>query len=342
MKTPVKWGVWLSSILIGVLVFLIYPNGLPPNKQDRDSKLSETEHFRSPPNLNDQQVYFNNPGPLKQRVENNEAGTRSALDTPIDFYGIIIDQNDHPIADAQIAYSIVSTLDFLNPEQQAGGSSGRDGRFSIPGKKGAAIYVKVSHPDYLFSPSAQKSFTFSKKPNAVRQEELPTRAQPAVFRLIKRGDAEPLVKLKQVLRNVPKDGQVVSFGLSGGKSHEVTIQAWTSTLPVNAAKNAPFSWRVRLEVPGGGIAAYDNGYQFSAPDSGYVESIEFEMPEGGVGGGWRDRFEGTYFVLLGNGHYARMRFEMIAGGAHFAVVESYYNPSGSRNLRFDPSSTIIP
>ena len=49
-------------------------------------------------------------------------------------------------------------------------------------------------------------------------------------------------------------------------------------------------------------------------------------------------------MKLGNGNYARMRFQLVAGGNHFAVVESYYNPSvpGIWNtIRPTPSNPIL-
>jgi hypothetical protein len=72
------------------------------------------------------------------------------------------------------------------------------------------------------------------------------------------------------------------------------------------------------------------------------KAIEFEMPFAGIDGKWRNRSEQTYFVKLESGGYVRMRFQMIADGGHFAVVESYYNSSGSRNLEYDSANAIKP
>lgn len=342
MKNRKKWLIWAGLALFALAIFLLWPKASSHKEEETTATQTqpEREGHEPPPSGQESKADLNSPEFFHERAKRNEEGVTKALKTPIDFYGIVLDQHDQPVSDAQVVYSIVSTFDFVNPKRQSGQASGPDGRFSILGKHGASIYVKVSHPDYLFSPSAQKTFSFYHNPNAVQNERLPARDQPAVFRLIKKGDAEPLLKLKQVLRNLPKNGQAVRAGLTGEKSDDVTVQAWTSPRPAGAANNAPFAWKVRVEVPGGGLVAYEDRYQFEAPEGGYVPSVEFEMPAGGIDGKWRDRFEQTYFVKLSNGNYARMRFQMIAGGNHFAVVESYYNPSGSRNLEYDPNIAV--
>lgn len=340
MKNRRKWLVVAGLAFLVLAIFLLWPKASLHNEKEPTTTQAQSERRELLPSGQKSKAALNSPEFFHEQAKRNEEGLTKALKTPIDFFGIVVDQHDQPVPGAQVVYSIVSTLDFVNPKQQTGEVSGADGRFSVLRRQGASIFVKVSHPDYLFSPSAQKTFSFYENPNAVEKEQLPSREQPAVFRLIKKGDAEPLLKQKQVLRNVPKNGQAVGVGLSGKKSGDATIQAWTSPRPTGAANNAPFDWKVRVEVPGGGLVAYEDAYQFEAPQDGYAPSVEFAMPVGGIDGKWRDRFEETYFVKLANGNYARMRFQMIAGGAHFAVVESYYNPSGSRNLEYDPAKTV--
>ncbi len=332
---------WAGLTLLTLAVFLLWPQASPHNASE-ESNVSQThpEKPEASPSGEESRAASNNPDFFHDRAKRNEEGLTKALTTPIDFYGIVLDQHDQPVSAAQVVFSIVSAFDFVNPKQQTGTVSGPDGRFSIGDKQGASIYVKVSHPDYLFSPSAQQSSSFYQNPNAVKKEQLPTKDHPAVFRLIKKGATEPLLRIKQVLRNVPKSGQAMRVGLTGQNASDLAIQVWTSPRPAGAANNAPFDWKMRIEVPGGGLVAYEDAYQFEAPEDGYMPSVEFAMPVGGIEGKWRDRLEETFFVKLANGSYARMRFEMIAGGNHFAVVESYYNPSGSRNLEYDQANVV--
>jgi hypothetical protein len=252
----------------------------------------------------------------------------------VNFYGKVVDENGTPIQGASVHYSVPSNLLQIGKGTIEGPMTDVNGLFSITGKTGAGITVIVAHSDFYSTDQSAKQFSYFRE-----TERNPSASDPAVFVLRKKGVAEPLLKLKQVLRNMPKDGRTVQVGLTGEKAADVTVQAWTSPRPAGAANNAPFAWKVRVEVPGGGLVANADQFQFEAPENGYAPAVEYEMPASGIDGKWRDRFEQTYFVKLGNGDYARMRFQMIAGGNHFAVVESYYNPSGSRNLEYDPNLT---
>jgi len=256
----------------------------------------------------------------------------------VNFYGKVVDETGSPVEGASIRYSVPSNLAEIGKGTVQGPISDSSGLFSITGKTGAGITVFASHPNYYSSDQSSGQFKYFEN-----TEKNPSSYKPAIFVLRKKGDAEPLVKEKQVLRNVPKDGQPVRVGLSSTSASDLTIQAWTSPRAQGAANNFPFAWKVRVEVPGGGLAAYEDAYQFEAPEEGYARSVEFLMPESGINGKWRSDFEGTFFVKLASGNYARMRFQMIAGGNHFAVVESYYNPTpGSRNLEFDPAKVVKP
>lgn len=271
------------------------------------------------------------PNPNLSQQETHEEKLRMIFSHSINFYGMVVDEQGVPVEGARVRYSVPSSFLEIQKGTVEGPVTDTKGMFSITGKRGAGIYVSVSHPDYYETDQSYRQFSYFEN-----TADNPTPTSPAEFVLRRKGTAEPLLKLKQVVRSLPKDGRPVQVGLTGDKAGDMTLQAWTSPRPEGAPNNAPFAWKVRLAVPGGGLVAYKDEYQFEAPENGYAPGIEFEMPLAGIDGKWRDRFEQTYFVKLGNGNYARMRFQMVAGGNHFAVVESYYNPSGSRNLEYDP------
>jgi hypothetical protein len=80
-------------------------------------------------------------------------------------------------------------------------------------------------------------------------------------------------------------------------------------------------------------------FDFEAPISGYQSIVEFSMSKDAER--WKNDFEAEYFVKLANGHYARMEFRITTGGDHFASIDVYYNPSGSRNLEYDPKKRLF-
>ena len=57
--------------------------------------------------------------------------------------------------------------------------------------------------------------------------------------------------------------------------------------------------------------------------------------------GWRRDLSKDYFIRLADSTFARVKIELMVGGNfNFVVLESYLNPSGSRNLEYDPAKEI--
>ena len=321
-----------ALILTGLAFLLLWKIAQPELTQTAEPSMAAEN---VPPDQAKTAIVLPTPDPSLANHESQEEKLKRLFSNTINFYGKVIDQDGNPVDGARVRFSAPSS--FLDIEQGSvdGPTSGTDGTFAITGKSGAGIQVSVSHPSYYETQKSHGQFTYFEN-----TEKNPSSSNPAIFVLRKKGEAEPLLKQKQVLRNVPKNGQPVRVGLAGQNGADLSIQAWTSPRPAGAANNAPFDWKVRVEVPGGGLVAYGDAYQFEAPEGGYAQFVEFAMPATGVDGKWRDRFEETFFIKLANGNYARMRFQMIAGGNHFAVVESYYNPTpGSRNLEYDPNKS---
>lgn len=314
-------------VVVALLLFRLKPTApLPADTVATVSSMVASPASPSPPP----------PNPNLPKPVSEEDRWKPMFLNAVNFYGKVVDQTGSPVEGASIRYSVPSNLAEIGKGTVQGPTTDSAGLFSITGKTGAGITVFVSHPNYYSSDQSSGQFKYFEN-----TEKNPSSSNPAIFVLRKKGDAEPLVNQKQVLRNVPKNGQAVSVGLTGTSGTDLTIQAWTSPRPAGAANNASFDWKVRVEVPGGGLVAYEDAYQFEAPAEGYESSVEFAMPAAGIDGKWRDRFEETFFVKLANGNFARMRFQMIAGGNHFAVVESYYNPTpGNRNLEFDPAKVV--
>ena len=79
----------------------------------------------------------------------------------------------------------------------------------------------------------------------------------------------------------------------------------------------------------------DTELSFEAPEDGYKPTLEMQMLP--TAKRWHEDDDGQYWLKLGNGTYARMRFRITTGGGHFASVVSFLNPKpGSRNLEYDP------
>ncbi len=139
---------------------------------------------------------------------------------------------------------------------------------------------------------------------------------------------------------VATDGTALEFNLERGhvvKGQTGTFRVQTWVDAHDQKSDQPYHWKFKITVPGGGLQARTNEYQFVAPTSGYHESDEIEITPGMSG--WNDVEERDYFVKLADGKYAQARISVNAHGS-FGIAQGYINPSGSPNLEFDPAKRL--
>ena len=284
----------------------------------------------------------------KQKKEQALEQVTQSFNTPIAFYGRVIDQNNNPVADARIGYSPIDN--FLSSNTSYSGMSDAEGYFSIDGIKGIAHGVGVTkegyypvNDEYDKSPSSSGVFAYGIGPDSVRRAA-PTKDNPAIFVLHKQGEAEPLIYVDRLKIGIPKTGQPVRIDLTRGKagSGDLRIESWTGEKMQNH-----FDWKYRLSVEGGGIVERKERFDFAAPNDGYETAVEVGFSKNSDQ--WSDRLTRDYFLKLADGRYARFSVRLFAGGINdeadrnWVVLESYVNPTpGSRNLEFDPAKAIDP
>lgn len=258
---------------------------------------------------------------------NEEAQERfqKAFDLPIEFYGLVIDENKQPIQSASIEF-IVTDRPYQDGSK-SNSNSDKNGLFSLK-SNGAAISVKVSKNGYYTTEQSKGVFRYATASNT----PIPTKAKPAIFVLRKKGEQQSLEK-NDVRLKVPRNGNPkyidLVTGNSGAKNDSsLKIEAWVDDSQKD--ERGRYDWSVRLSIEGGGMIEREGRYTFVAPETGYSKSIEIVMPSDGEN--WSPQESKDYFVKLINGNYARLSFRMIAGGDNFVILKSWYNPSGSRNL----------
>jgi len=261
--------------------------------------------------------------------------------TPINFYGKVIDEKGNPIPGANVnlsfADSMMSNDTKLNETTDAGGL------FHVSGH-GLGIVVMVSKKGYYHLQKSDGNFGYANIGGAV--DTHPDPDNPAIFVLRKMGQAVPLIRLQKYIR-IKKDGTPIELNLATGQlaaggQDDIEVQAWTYDQGLQPNSNTPYNWRCSISVPGGGLVARTGEFDFEAPAGNYVSSDEIDMPAS-AGSQWRSEVSRQYFVLLADGRFARITFQMVAGGDHFFAIGSFLNPvPGDRNLEFDPDQAIKP
>lgn len=253
---------------------------------------------------------------------------------PINFYGRVVDENDQPISGVAVNFSWNDISTTGTSKAQTTSDAG--GFFFLLDQKGKRLNVAVTKEGYYtLRDSKQPSFEYA---NPYDGLFVPDANNPVVFRLRKKGTSEPLVIFNKNF-TMPKDGSAVGIELFEGKKvppeqADMIFRCWTQDHEKDAFKR--YDWKLEVQVPKGGLVESTNEFPFLAPLDGYKETDEIEMPKS-LEKEWKRTFERNYFVKAKNGNYARITFRMIAHGDHFCIVGSALNPSGSRNLEFDPA-----
>jgi hypothetical protein len=244
---------------------------------------------------------------------------------PIKFYGKVIDQNNEPVSGAKLRYGWNS----VGGSNERFDQSDERGMFSLTGVQGKFLSVKVEKTGYHSAGSpAGQGFEYAAFFEPDYHE--PDINNPVIFRLIKKQEAEPLVRKEQEMR-LPQIGSVATVKLDQSTSLEIKLVA--------NEINPDQPWSVQLTANGGSLQATTVEFPVEAPTDGYQSmlTIDRKSPKAP---NWKSLYEGgTFFVKTVQG-YAKMEIKMLAGDNR-VFVTSYLNPTpGSRNLEYDPSKVV--
>jgi len=254
---------------------------------------------------------------------------QAMMQTSIEFYGIVLDQDGIPIPSAKISASVLDSW----KGSPISVTSANDGMFKIL-STGTAIHIKVEKLGYhvvekggKLHPSTQGfDFGVEDSPRAYK----PDPASPAIFNLRKSGNV--LLEQLRAQSTIPRDGTPVSISLS--KTGKFSMSISCRTLEDNTQPpNAPYDWRCEVSVEGGGVQEMSDGFDLIAPENGYESAFVIDMPKSMDEKEWNSRADKRLWFQFPDRTYARISFMMNARGDHFAVVEGHRNPTpNDRNL----------
>ncbi len=319
----------------------------------------------------------------KEEIAPTADELRKMVETPVEFYGQILDQHNNPVEGAKIRCSWV----YISPTQspiEVSTESG--GRFEIKGLKAISISILVYPPagyrvpqvdpeklnDYIQIADPperiQKHQRYGALPPTVKsmlfiaEAYKPDKNTPKIFRVEKIGLSDALYERKLVNYNKNNNGSALWFSLkkgSEGKSDRpVDEYSFEYSFYLNESEreankkdwksNKQWSWGLKIKVPGGGIQVVPGDHSLSrpeevfkgneiAPEIGYQEEIIFDFPKDIDASRWKDRMQTGCFIRFKDGTYARI---VINAHEDLVSVQSYFNPTGSNNLKFDYSKRI--
>jgi hypothetical protein len=321
------WWLWPSSPLPKIAPAIVAPSPQP----DTQPPVAATSPSQTaPPPASDSRG--------KEEVMSEKLGILN--DQPIEFYGKVIDQRDEPVGGAKVRAGVMvekmwmagKIVDYYTTTDGAG-------NFAFRGMRGARMLIQPGKEGYEFKADNNRNFNYSLL-NRESERHHPDSSRPEVFKLWKLKGAEPLVHSEINRVGVPVDGTPVAFDLlKGRKTPEdgdliVTIER----SPIHIKRGQKFDWKATIEVPGGGLIELDDPYANEAPIEGYEGKVVINMQSASPQ--WQSSAFHRYYINSRGGKiYGRLTLDITANyepPPTGVTLEAWLNPSGSRNLEYDP------
>ena len=120
-------------------------------------------------------------------------------------------------------------------------------------------------------------------------------------------------------------------------SGNITLEMWVD---LRAPGARAFNWKCRLSMLGGGLIETDDEFNFTAPEKGYGPSLMIDMPASDAD--WQNEIRRKLFIQLPDGSFGRLEIYLLARNGVYSDSIGFINPSGSRNLEYDPNKVISP
>jgi hypothetical protein len=267
-----------------------------------------------------------------------------AFDQKVVLYGRVVDQHGSPIEGAEVKV-MPQEKPFADGTRVLIQTTDADGRFSVTGLRAFAVGIDTFKSGYfkisdVYSDQAASSRLIEYGLDSGKGKLYTDPSTPAVFTLFKPRDPEPLVSVKKTYTRIPRDGQMRTINLMPGDSsgiHVIEIRTWSDfdTVPEDQMK---FSWKMEINVPGGGLVLTNGAFDFQAPAVGYQEKFVFNFPASMVGNEWKGALQKSCFVRFGDGVHALLKFEIRAYGNNTFQWNSWLNPkASSTNLSILPN-----
>lgn len=255
----------------------------------------------------------------------------------LDLYGLVVDQNGEPVVGAKVRGSIGLNVNMV----QSGGElhyteTDSQGRFNFLGIHGVGIGLWPQKEGYFYD---------LKLPSHRPDNYQPAPNNPIVLTMWKLKGAESMIHDSKFYGITP-DARPYTIDLIERKKTEgqnaggdLVIQIQR---PAQISPGQKFDWSFAMSVIDGGLIEVTNKtYLNEAPENGYEQKHEIKSSASDPQ--WQSQIEETFFLKSRSGQaYGHFHITVIPLYRDTAVfkIDSYINPSGSRNLEFDPAKQI--
>ena len=334
----------LAVGLVGICIlawWLFFSQPSKSVKEDQQQKRGQAAKSQQP-----QQVV-----PPEQKVQKSKnEGMREGLSLlnhqPIEFYGRAVDQYGEPVVGAEVRGHVQINDGYRETLEKHQTTTDSNGMFEFHGFSGRDLGIAVSKSGYLRESEHTANSYFKYSLMFREKVHKPDSANPVVFKMWKLAGAEPMVEVEGFY-GVSVDGKTYTFDLLHKKKIESADGKGDLRIkvnrPVQIEPKSKYDWSFVIEAVDGGIRETDETFKYLAPEGGYQSFLE--VPINAEDPGWSERVKKSiYFRSRGGKIYGRLDIEVFSNYQNDGVfrVKGYINPSGSRNLEYDPRKNITP
>ena len=255
--------------------------------------------------------------------------------TPIDFWGKVIDGDGNPLADVRAEI----TVDEHAANKKYVTFSDDEGMFELLGKKGARARIKVFRDGYaptsdeiIGSRISARTIYYAPKSKPMPAYAPPTKDNPQTFVLRKKNPVANLAHVTKKRIYIDKAGATQKALLkTEGKAIGLEVRCWSSC-PVPFTYDR-YDWRAEIEIVGGKLQAITEIEPVTAPTKGYQQVFKINMPKH-ADKTWKaaNVRQKDFWVQFDDGTYAKARIEVNTGRKHYINTEIWYNLDGTNNF----------
>lgn len=267
------------------------------------------------------------PGPdtIEELVPGSPEWWRKGYETPMDFYGLVLDQEDRAVPAANIR---ISWNEGDGDNKVVTMSSNDAGRFSFLGRRGLNLRVDVEKEGYyqvFTNDGSKQNLDFFVPGGEPDNDGNPN--NPTIFRLKKQGEGVDLIT-NEFRDKLPQSGKVNIDLLTGRPSSNGQLELSLERL----SQERHFPWNAKIAIKGGGFVKAEGQFIHEAPEDGYNEELSWSFPLQEDGRAESYIIKEDYYVKFGSPvKYGRIMIYLKAHSSHL-LLKSWVNPDGGRNL----------
>jgi hypothetical protein len=264
-----------------------------------------------------------------------------ALETPVAFYGVVVDEAGEPVADAVVNFALFDQrlapfeFPYVGWTELPAIETRRDGSFSLEDVTGTALFVRVQKDGYKSVDNSKRYLRYAERLRRPGDQPLPSPEAPERFVLTRGMPLEDYYLVESGGVPIPRDGSEVGYRLDEKDPYGVEPEQGHFALSCDKGPvlpNGRWDWSCRIRMAeGSGIQQRHDLVLQEAPTEGYGPIYEWGFAADDPA--WDHRDERYVYLSLADGQYfGHLAFKVRTAGDFYFSVDGMVNRTGSRQL----------